>query len=1159
MTGKMKKTLILAIVAGVIWVSSADVIAVNYYVDGTSGDDNDPGTINEPWQTINKASSTLQAGDTVCIRGGTYTNQQINPSNSGTSGNYITYARYGSDTVTISGGYDQADLSDRSYIKIDGLRFTNAGHSWIDMAPNGQHCIIQNCEFEGTGGYTGLNMNHRCDYNKILNNTFLDSCMPKDHIECWDSSYNLFEGNHFGQAGHFAINLQARGTSVYNIVRNNTFENTLHSNLGVWRNADYTLVEGNIIKNAGDACDLESCPQNTCGSEKDRTAKRWHHAGIQLGSKYCIIRRNVMTNNGRFSMNAKDETQNSVHNRIYHNTMYKDYIGMQTASGGCDIYGNIIKNNIFYEHRNYAVVFAVGSSTNSDNTWTSNNLLGASIKYKGTTGNVSTIESNYPSEWSDNIAIDPKLTDPANHDFTLQSTSPMIDAGAWLTTITSSTANSQTSFKADDARYFYAGWDISGEIGDTIKTESGQITTIQSINYDTNIITVNPAINIVKNEGIALNYEGTFPDIGAYEYGASAQDTEAPKVASFNINPTTANTNEQITASYTVTDNKALKQVELHRTIDKNGSPDANNWNWIKTQSVSGTSASGSFTDSLSTAGTYWYGIHVIDQAGKVGFEPSPIKVTVNSEITGASYYVKPNGNDSLDGRSNATAWRTISKVNNYSFQTGDDVYFKCGGTWTGTRLNIDWSGISGNSVVIGAYYMSGGNEVHGSNGNKPVFDGNNAVPGEYLGLINVYRQDCVTIENIKIVNSLCDGVRFSGSKTIDATNNNATNIDTGHIYKAGIKYHHIDTGVVEGCDVADTCRTELGGGGWPAALSVTYSSNITVRKNSVRENYGEGIGIYKISDNCIVENNLCYANKKVQIYIDSSAGTVVRGNLCYGTIDSAYWRGSFPGLGIGIADEGWVPSHSENNKIYNNLVAYSSLGIFLWRAHDDPGWSLKDTFVYNNVVIDCLTNLTVSNRNVFENSAIKNNIFWSISGDSVQAAVPSSHSGLVLDYNLWSSAPDSDARGVNDPSYAAPQLLKTSGWRSMTGGDIQGNDFALQPTSPAIDAGTNLGSPYNQGLDKNSTWPNNVFTLDQNNYGSGCEIGAFVFTGTDADINNDGKINIEDFAILAAWRDDDGGCVEPGWCGGSDFNMSGTIDMLDLAYFVENWLRHGE
>jgi len=264
--------------------------------------------------------------------------------------------------------------------------------------------------------------------------------------------------------------------------------------------------------------------------------------------------------------------------------------------------------------------------------------------------------------------------------------------------------------------------------------------------------------------------------------------------------------------------------------------------------------------------------------------------------------------------------------------------------------------------------------------------------------------------------------------------------------------------------------------------------------------------------------------------------------------------------------------------------------------------------------------------------------------------------------------------------------------------------DFTLHPTSLAIDKGTNLGSPYNLGLNPTSTWPNNVSTLDQNSYGSGWEIGAFVYTGIaslpidqtgwelvyvdselvenggypaensfdgdpdtfwstdwdindippheiqidmggfygicgfrylprqdeyengmindyefyvsnntgdwgtavasgtfvkdktekqvsfdhtlgryvclvalsevngnpwttmaelnvlavqpDSDINDDGKVNLEDFAVIATWWSDDGNCTLPDWCGGADFDMSGTIDFFDLAYFVENWLR---
>ncbi|MCK4627507.1 MAG: hypothetical protein KAT56_00815, partial [Sedimentisphaerales bacterium] len=40
------------------------------------------------------------------------------------------------------------------------------------------------------------------------------------------------------------------------------------------------------------------------------------------------------------------------------------------------------------------------------------------------------------------------------------------------------------------------------------------------------------------------------------------------------------------------------------------------------------------------------------------------------------------------------------------------------------------------------------------------------------------------------------------------------------------------------------------------------------------------------------------------------------------------------------------------------------------------------------------------------------------------------------------------------------------------------------------------------------------------------------------ADLNGDGTVNLEDFAILAVWWDD------------------GAVGMSDLAYFAENWLR---
>ena len=61
----------------------------NIYYVAPTGDNENPGTLDDPWQTIQKAAETLVAGDTVYIRAGTYFEQVI-PLNSGSSSHFIT-------------------------------------------------------------------------------------------------------------------------------------------------------------------------------------------------------------------------------------------------------------------------------------------------------------------------------------------------------------------------------------------------------------------------------------------------------------------------------------------------------------------------------------------------------------------------------------------------------------------------------------------------------------------------------------------------------------------------------------------------------------------------------------------------------------------------------------------------------------------------------------------------------------------------------------------------------------------------------------------------------------------------------------------------------------------------------------------------------------
>ncbi|MBN2518789.1 MAG: hypothetical protein JXB14_08110, partial [Candidatus Altiarchaeota archaeon] len=59
------------------------------------------GRISQPWCTIDKASNTLTAGQTVLVRAGVYA-EPIIARNSGTSSAYITYKNFGEESVIIN-------------------------------------------------------------------------------------------------------------------------------------------------------------------------------------------------------------------------------------------------------------------------------------------------------------------------------------------------------------------------------------------------------------------------------------------------------------------------------------------------------------------------------------------------------------------------------------------------------------------------------------------------------------------------------------------------------------------------------------------------------------------------------------------------------------------------------------------------------------------------------------------------------------------------------------------------------------------------------------------------------------------------------------------------------------------------------------------------
>src|SRR5208337_5546951 len=77
---------------------------------------------------------------------------------------------------------------------------------------------------------------------------------------------------------------------------------------------------------------------------------------------------------------------------------------------------------------------------------------------------------------------------------------------------------------------------------------------------------------------------------------------------------------------------------------------------------------------------------------------------------------------------------------------------------------------------------------------------------------------------------------------------------------------------------------------------------------------------------------------------------------------------------------------------------------------------------------------------------------------------------GKQSTYAAWETAAGNCGKvGCSHSVQADPQLVSAAA-----------SQFWLASGSPAIDAGLNLGSPYNIGLMPGSTWPNSVVTGDQ-------------------------------------------------------------------------------
>ena len=442
----------------------------NYYV-GPNGNDNNSGSIAQPWKTFQHACDGRVPGDIINALAGSY-NEKFEIYSSGTVSDPIILKAYQNDIVTITGnGITSQDavigVYDQDYVHIENLIITD--NEMIDaigiIVEGGNDGIeIRNCEFKNINFSTNPNDNATASSNSqplIVYGIYANNPITELIIES-----NKIHDNRPGYSEALAVNGNVDGFEIFN---NEVYDNL---NIGI----DIIGHEGTAASN--DQARNGKIYNNIVYNNKSPYALS---AGIYVdGGKDLIIERNTVYNN-QWGIEIGCENQGTTTSGIIvRNNIVYDNDDSGLSIGGYD-YPNvsgkvidcIVRNNTFYGNDNnsgglggtateiflsytencqiinntFSIDNAFDLMMYEDNTNSQNLLLDYNLYYSAT--GVNDYEFTYEgtsyyglaafqagtSQEANGISIDPLFVDASSDDFHLMTNSPCIDSGDPSTSI----------------------------------------------------------------------------------------------------------------------------------------------------------------------------------------------------------------------------------------------------------------------------------------------------------------------------------------------------------------------------------------------------------------------------------------------------------------------------------------------------------------------------------------------------------------------------------------------------------------------------------------------------------------------------------------------------------------------------------------------------